>query len=206
MPNVPTFRCGDPEERQYVLEHISELVVKPANESGGYGIVIGGRAGDEALELVKRRIASFPAGWVAQPTLALSTVPTLCEGTLAPRHVDLRPFVLFGPGGSYVTKGGLTRVALQPGSLIVNSSQGGGSKDTWVVDAATTAGASPSFVALGSDQGVPAAGEPARPGGRRATPAMANRRPAAPQAGERVEMAQEMPGRVERGDAQRGGA
>jgi uncharacterized circularly permuted ATP-grasp superfamily protein len=189
LPNVPTFRCGDPEERQYVLDHIEELVVKPANESGGYGVVIGGRAGSEALELVKRRIASFPAGWVAQPTLALSTVPTLCDGSLAPRHVDLRPFVLFGPGGSYVTKGGLTRVALQPGSLIVNSSQGGGSKDTWVVDAATIPGASSSFVALGSHQGVPA-GEQTRPPGRRATPAMATRRPAAPQGGGRVEMAQ----------------
>ena len=190
LPNVPTFRCGDPEERQYVLEHLGELVVKPANESGGYGIVIGGRAGPEALELVRRRIASFPAGWVAQPTLALSTVPTLCEGSLAPRHVDLRPFVLLGPGGSYVTKGGLTRVALQRDSLIVNSSQGGGSKDTWVVDAATIAGASPSFVALGTRAGVPPAGDQQRAGERRPTAAMATRRPAGPQSSGRVEMAQ----------------
>jgi uncharacterized circularly permuted ATP-grasp superfamily protein len=189
LPNVPTYRCGDPEERDYVLEHLGELVVKPANESGGYGIVIGGRAGPEALELVKRRIAAYPAGWVAQPTLALSTVPTLCEGSLAPRHVDLRPFVLLGPGGSYVTKGGLTRVALQPGSLIVNSSQGGGSKDTWVVDAATIPGATPSFVALGSQAGAPVGGEvpPAR---GRPTPAMATRRPTGSQGGGRVEMAQ----------------
>ncbi|HXQ19000.1 MAG TPA: circularly permuted type 2 ATP-grasp protein [Acidimicrobiales bacterium] len=155
LHNVPTYRCGDPDERRFVLEHLEELVVKPANESGGYGIVIGGRAGPGALELVQRRIESHPAGWVAQPTLALSMVPTLCAGELAPRHVDLRPFVLLGPGGSYVTKGGLTRVAREEGSLIVNSSQGGGSKDTWVVDAATIPGAEPAFVSLGAPTGAP---------------------------------------------------
>jgi uncharacterized circularly permuted ATP-grasp superfamily protein len=190
LANVPTFRCGDPEEREYVMAHLSELVVKPANESGGYGIVIGGRAGPDALELVKRRIDSFPAGWVAQPTLALSTVPTLCDGSLAPRHVDLRPFVLLGPGGSYVTKGGLTRVALQRDSLIVNSSQGGGSKDTWVVDAATIAGAAASFVPLGSRPSVPVASEQSRTDGRRPTPAMATRQSAIPQGAGRAEMAQ----------------
>jgi uncharacterized circularly permuted ATP-grasp superfamily protein len=157
LRNVPTYRCGDPDERRYVLEHLDELVVKPANESGGYGIVIGPRAGREALELVARRIDAHPAGWVAQPLLSLSTVPTLCDGSLEARHVDLRPFVLLGPGGSYVTKGGLTRVALTRGSLIVNSSQGGGSKDTWIVDAAS-AGSGESFVALGAH----GAGAPAR--------------------------------------------
>jgi len=135
LPNVPTWRCGDPEDCQYVLGHLDALVVKPANESGGYGIVIGPTAGADALALVARRIEQFPPNWVAQPVLSLSTMPTLCDGAVVPRHVDLRPFALQGPDGAYVTSGGLTRVARSEGSLIVNSSQGGGSKDTWVVDA-----------------------------------------------------------------------
>ncbi len=133
IPNVPTFRCHYEAERRHVLAHLRELVVKPANESGGYGLVIGDRATGEDLAQVARAIEADPRRWVAQPILALSTAPTLCDGTIARRHLDLRPFVLTGRT-SYVTRGGLTRVALQPGSLVVNSSQGGGSKDTWVVE------------------------------------------------------------------------
>ena len=135
LPSVPTWRCSDAQDLAYVLAHLDAVVVKPANESGGYGVVIGSRAGPGALVHVARRIEQYPAGWVAQPLLNLSTVPTLVANGLQPRHVDLRPFVLLGPDGAYVTPGGLTRVARQAGSVIVNSSQGGGSKDTWVVDA-----------------------------------------------------------------------
>ena len=133
LSNVPTMRCSVPDERREVLERIGELVVKPANESGGYGITVGPKASAEELAACAAGIEEDPAGWVAQPTISLSTVPTLCDGELAPRHVDLRPFTLLG-ADSYVTCGGLTRVARKEGSLIVNSSQGGGSKDTWVVD------------------------------------------------------------------------
>jgi uncharacterized circularly permuted ATP-grasp superfamily protein len=138
LPNVPTWRCGDPEDRRYVLANLDALVVKPANESGGYGIVIGPTAGPTALELVAKRIEQHPPNWVAQPMLSLSTMPTLCDGVVSPRHVDLRPFTLLGPDGAYVAPGGLTRVARREGSLIVNSSQGGGSKDTWIVERALT--------------------------------------------------------------------
>ena len=134
LPNVPTYRCVYDDERKYVIEHIDELVVKPANESGGYGLLIGNRASRTELDEAIARIEADPRNWVAQPTLALSTVPTLCDGVLEPRHVDLRPFILSG-ATSYVSAGGLTRVALRKGSLIVNSSQGGGSKDTWIVEA-----------------------------------------------------------------------
>jgi uncharacterized circularly permuted ATP-grasp superfamily protein len=136
LPSVPTWRCGDDGARQHVLANLPSLVIKPANESGGYGIVMGPTAGPDAFVHVTRRIAQDPAGWVAQPVLRLSTMPTLVDGGIAPRHVDLRPFTLLGPHGAYVTPGGLTRVARPAGSLIVNSSQGGGSKDTWVVDGA----------------------------------------------------------------------
>ncbi len=137
LPNVPTHRCLYEGERRHVLDHLRELVVKPANESGGYGLVIGDRASDDELARVAAAIEEDPRRWVAQPILSLSTVPTLCEGALEPRHVDLRPFILTGRS-SYVTRGGLTRVALRKGSLVVNSSQGGGSKDTWVVQTAPT--------------------------------------------------------------------
>jgi uncharacterized circularly permuted ATP-grasp superfamily protein len=133
LPNVPTFRCMYPEERRYVVENIGDLVVKPANESGGYGLLIGNRANAEQRAEAIAAIEADPRNWVAQPILSLSTAPTLCDGRIEPRHLDLRPFILTGPT-SYVTKGGLTRVALRKGSLIVNSSQGGGSKDTWVVE------------------------------------------------------------------------
>jgi uncharacterized circularly permuted ATP-grasp superfamily protein len=130
---VPTYRCLYEDEMRFVLDNLRELVVKPANESGGYGILIGDRATDAQLREHARRIRENPRDWVAQPILQLSTAPTLCGDAVEPRHVDLRPFILTGES-SYVTAGGLTRVALPKNSLIVNSSQGGGSKDTWVVD------------------------------------------------------------------------
>ncbi len=135
LPNVTTWRCGDPADCRYVLANLDALVVKPANASGGYGVVIGPSAGSAALALVAQRIEQHPPNWVAQPVIPLSTMPTLCDGAVVSRHVDLRPFTLMGPDDAYVTAGGLTRVARTAGSLIVNSSQGGGSKDTWIVDA-----------------------------------------------------------------------
>lgn len=132
LPNVPTYLCSRKKDREYVLEHLEELVVKPANESGGYGLLIGPKASKSEIKKFKKLIEENPRNYVAQPTLALSTVPTICEEGVEPRHVDLRPFILQGKK-SYVTAGGLTRVALVKGSLVVNSSQGGGSKDTWIV-------------------------------------------------------------------------
>ena len=133
---IPTHRCSDPESRAQVLANLGDLVVKPANESGGYGVLVGSQASPAELAVAARQIEDEPNRWVAQPIIKLSTAPTLCEGEVAPRHVDLRPFTLMGPDGAYVTRGGLTRVARREGSLVVNSSQGGGSKDTWVVDPA----------------------------------------------------------------------
>ena len=133
IPNVPTFRCLYEDERRFVLDNLRDLVLKPANESGGYGILIGNRATGAQLKEHARKIEEDPRNWVAQPILQLSTAPTLCGDAVEPRHVDLRPFILTG-ATSYVTAGGLTRVALPKGSLVVNSSQGGGSKDTWIVD------------------------------------------------------------------------
>ncbi len=133
IANVPTYRTMYDDERRFVLDNIGDLVVKPANESGGYGIVIGNRATRQQLDDAVAAIESDPRNWVAQPILSLSTVPTLVDDGVESRHVDLRPFVLTG-ATSYVTPGGLTRVALPKGSLVVNSSQGGGSKDTWIVD------------------------------------------------------------------------
>ncbi|HEX9258751.1 MAG TPA: circularly permuted type 2 ATP-grasp protein, partial [Acidimicrobiales bacterium] len=135
MANVPTWRCLYPDERAHVIANIGDMVVKPANESGGYGLLIGNRSTAEERADRIAAIKADPRNWVAQPILSLSTAPTLCDGTIEPRHLDLRPFILTG-ATSYVTKGGLTRVALRKGSLVVNSSQGGGSKDTWVVDIA----------------------------------------------------------------------
>ncbi|MBO1924667.1 circularly permuted type 2 ATP-grasp protein [Thiomicrorhabdus sp. 6S3-12] len=132
IENVPTYLCSREEERNYVLEHLQELVVKPANESGGYGLLIGPKASAEEIETFRQLIQENPRNYIAQPTLNISTVPTVCDQSLEPRHVDLRPFILLGEK-SYVTAGGLTRVALKKGSLVVNSSQGGGSKDTWIV-------------------------------------------------------------------------
>lgn len=132
VENVPTYLCSRDEDREYVLANLAKLVVKPANESGGYGLMIGPNAPPEEVEEFRQQIIDNPRNYIAQPTLNLSTVPTLCDGTVEPRHVDLRPFILHGEN-SYVTAGGLTRVAMRKGSLVVNSSQGGGSKDTWVV-------------------------------------------------------------------------
>jgi uncharacterized circularly permuted ATP-grasp superfamily protein/uncharacterized alpha-E superfamily protein len=133
LANVETYRCADPEHRDYVLNHLDELVVKPANESGGYGLLIGPHATPEEREATAQSIRGEPRNWIAQPTLAISTAPTLTDNGIAARHVDLRPFVLQGETLA-VSTGGLTRVALREGSLVVNSSQGGGSKDTWIVD------------------------------------------------------------------------
>ncbi|WP_110600002.1 circularly permuted type 2 ATP-grasp protein [Salinicola lusitanus] len=133
IPNVPSYLCMLEEDRRYVLDHLDELVVKPANESGGYGMLIGPRATEQERREFARRIEADPRNYMAQPTLALSTAPTLFDGAPEPRHVDLRPFILSGPE-THVTMGGLTRVALVKDSLVVNSSQGGGSKDTWIVE------------------------------------------------------------------------
>ncbi len=133
IKNVPTYRCMYEDEREHVLANLHQLVLKPANESGGYGILIGDRATPDELEAAAASVRADPRNWVAQPILELSTAPTLVDEGIEPRHLDLRPFVLTGEG-SYVTAGGLTRVALTKGSLIVNSSQGGGSKDTWIID------------------------------------------------------------------------
>ncbi|MEX1221134.1 MAG: circularly permuted type 2 ATP-grasp protein [Idiomarina sp.] len=133
IPNVPTYKCINKEERDYVIENIHDLVVKPANESGGAGMLIGPHATKAECEKFKRLVRRDPRNYVAQPMLMLSTAPTLIENKAEPRHLDLRPFVLSGKEIK-VTTGGLTRVALRKGSIVVNSSQGGGSKDTWIVD------------------------------------------------------------------------
>ena len=133
IDNVPTFLCIDPVQRQHVLANLAEFVVKPANESGGYGVFVGSKATLADFEVVRRQVETDPRNWIAQPIVSLSTAPTLIDGALVPRHLDLRPFILSGHD-SYVTQGGLTRVALREGSLVVNSSQGGGSKDTWIVE------------------------------------------------------------------------
>ncbi|MCG7990384.1 MAG: circularly permuted type 2 ATP-grasp protein [Candidatus Thiodiazotropha lotti] len=133
VPNVPTWRCMDKPSCDYVLDHLKELVVKPANESGGYGLLVGPSSSRQERETFRKLIEKNPRNYIAQPTLAISTVPTINGGLLEPRHVDLRPFILSGKSME-VTTGGLTRVALRKGSLVVNSSQGGGSKDTWIVD------------------------------------------------------------------------
>ena len=138
LATVATLRCADEDSRHFVLGNLAKLVVKPANESGGNGVLVGTQATVAELDDVAEQIEAAPTRWVAQPVIPLSTAPTLCDGEIAPRHVDLRPFTLFGPEGAYVTRGGLTRVARKAGSLVVNSSQGGGSKDTWVVDTVDT--------------------------------------------------------------------
>ncbi len=133
IPNVPTHLCMNEKERDYVLGHLDELVVKPANESGGYGMLVGPHASKKQRSEFAQLIKKDPRNYIAQPTLSLSVAPTLCDDGLEPRHLDLRPFVLQGVRTD-VTAGGLTRVAMRKGSLVVNSSQGGGSKDTWIVD------------------------------------------------------------------------
>lgn len=134
LNNVETWRCGEPDSLDYVQQHLSELVVKEVHGSGGYGMLIGPAASRRELEEFSAKLAANPSSYIAQPTLSLSTVPILTDAGLAPRHVDLRPFALVSPGEITVTPGGLTRVALAEGSLVVNSSQGGGTKDTWVLE------------------------------------------------------------------------
>ncbi len=134
LQNVPTWRCSDPESLSYVLDNLSDLVVKEVHGSGGYGMLIGPTASKKEISAFRDKLKSRPANYIAQPTLSLSTVPIFARSGLAPRHVDLRPFVLVSPEGIKITPGGLTRVALKKGSLVVNSSQGGGTKDTWVLE------------------------------------------------------------------------
>jgi len=133
IPNVPTWRCSDTKHLDHVLANIADLVVKPANESGGYGMLVGPHASKAEHDKFRELLRADPRNYIAQPTLSLSTAPTLCDDMLEPRHLDLRPFILQGSQIS-VTAGGLTRVAMVKGSLVVNSSQGGGSKDTWIVE------------------------------------------------------------------------
>jgi uncharacterized circularly permuted ATP-grasp superfamily protein len=134
LPNVPTWRCAEPESLAYVLDNIGELVVKEVHGSGGYGMLIGPTSSKREIANFVQKLVARPEKYIAQPTLALSTVPIFTKAGLAPRHVDLRPFVLVSPNGVDITPGGLTRVALKQGSLVVNSSQGGGTKDSWVLD------------------------------------------------------------------------
>ncbi|MCA8999421.1 MAG: circularly permuted type 2 ATP-grasp protein [Planctomycetaceae bacterium] len=132
LPNVPTYVCEREEDRKYVVEHIGELVVKAANEAGGYGMLVGPHSTKEQQQEFVKKVEANPRNYIAQPTLSLSRVPTLVGDHFEGRHVDLRPYILYGKD-MWVLPGGLTRVALKKGSLVVNSSQGGGSKDTWVV-------------------------------------------------------------------------
>ena len=133
IENVPTYLCSRPKDQAYVLAHLRELVVKAVSEAGGYGMLIGPHASSDEIKLFAAKIQANPRNFIAQPTLELSTVPSLSDGELYPCHVDLRPYILRGKS-SWVTPGGLTRVALKRGSLVVNSSQGGGCKDTWIVE------------------------------------------------------------------------
>jgi uncharacterized circularly permuted ATP-grasp superfamily protein len=134
LNNVQTWRCREEDSLKYVLDNLADLVVKEVHGSGGYGMLIGPAASRKELERFRRKLVENPGNYIAQPTLSLSSVPIFTKAGLAPRHVDLRPFVLVSPEGIEITPGGLTRVALKKGSLVVNSSQGGGTKDTWVLE------------------------------------------------------------------------
>lgn len=134
LENVPTWRCSETDSLAYVMEHLHELVVKEVHGSGGYGMLVGPAASRKEIAAFRAKLKARPGNYIAQPTLSLSTVPIMTRQGLAPRHVDLRPFVLVSPNGIDITPGGLTRVALKKGSLVVNSSQGGGTKDSWVLD------------------------------------------------------------------------
>ena len=134
LENIKTWRCSEKNDLVYVLDNLEDLVVKEVHGSGGYGMLVGPLASKTEINRFRKKLKSRPSSYIAQPTLALSTVPILTRSGLAPRHVDLRPFVLLSPNGIRITPGGLTRVALKKNSVIVNSSQGGGTKDTWVVD------------------------------------------------------------------------
>jgi uncharacterized circularly permuted ATP-grasp superfamily protein len=134
LPNVPTYQMSNADEREYVFSNINKMVLKGTNQSGGYGMLMGNRANDEEVKHFKAKVEESPREFIAQPIIKLSTVPCFIDGRLQARHVDLRPYALCGPSGIDIVPGGLTRVALREGSLVVNSSQGGGSKDTWVID------------------------------------------------------------------------
>lgn len=134
LPNVPTYELSDVEARKYVFDNIHKMVIKRTNQSGGYGMLMGNNTTDEEVEEFKKAVEEDPRSFIAQPIMKLSTVPCFIDGKLEARHVDLRPYALCGPDGVKIVPGGLTRVALKEGSLVVNSSQGGGSKDTWIVD------------------------------------------------------------------------
>jgi len=134
LKNVETYRCSEEDSLKYVLDNLAELVVKEVHGSGGYGMLVGPAASKKELSDFAAKLRATPENYIAQPTLSLSTVPIFTESGLAPRHVDLRPFALMSPKGVDITPGGLTRVALTEGSLVVNSSQGGGTKDTWVLE------------------------------------------------------------------------
>ena len=134
LKNVPTYRCREREANAYVLDNLEKLVVKEVNGSGGYGMLVGPHASKQQIETFRKKLKAQPEGFIAPPTLALSTCPTFVASGVAPRHVDLRPYVLSGANGISCVPGGLTRVALKEGSLVVNSSQGGGTKDTWVLE------------------------------------------------------------------------
>jgi len=134
LPNVPTYGLENMDARNHVFENIGKMVIKQTNQSGGYGMVMGDKASEKEIDAIKKAITANPREFIAQPIIKLSTVPCFINGKLQPRHVDLRPYALCGPDGIRIVPGGLTRVALREGSLVVNSSQGGGSKDTWVVD------------------------------------------------------------------------
>jgi uncharacterized circularly permuted ATP-grasp superfamily protein len=133
LQNVPTYQLSDPDSKKYVFENMHKMVVKRTNESGGYGMLMGNSATDEEIQNFKRAINAEPRNFIAQPIISLSSTPCYINGVLQPRRVDLRPFALNGPDGINIVPGGLTRVALEEGSMVVNSSQGGGSKDTWVL-------------------------------------------------------------------------
>jgi uncharacterized circularly permuted ATP-grasp superfamily protein len=133
LKNVPTYQLGKDEEREHVFKNITEMVIKKTNESGGYGMLMGSAATEEEITKYKAEVLLDPRQFIAQPIISLSSAPCYMDGKLQPRRIDLRPYALCGPGGIEIVPGGLTRVALKEGSLIVNSSQGGGSKDTWVL-------------------------------------------------------------------------
>ena len=135
LKNVPTWRCREADSLSYVVDNLSDLVVKEVNGSGGYGMLVGPHASKREIDEFTRKLKHNPDNFIAQPTLSLSTCPTFVASGVAPRHVDLRPFILTGADDVRIVPGGLTRVALKEGSLVVNSSQGGGTKDTWVLDA-----------------------------------------------------------------------
>lgn len=134
LPNVPTYQLSNPEMKEHVFKNRQNMVIKRTNESGGYGMIMGNKISDEEWDAAKLAIEEEPRNFIAQPMIKLSTVPCFIDGKFQARHVDLRPYALCGPSGIQIVPGGLTRVALREGSLVVNSSQGGGSKDTWIID------------------------------------------------------------------------